>query len=60
MSLISDHFPLLVLLAALMAGFAALLWRDDPKDVRRIFLKALLGLVGSAVAIGYLFQMVSR
>ncbi len=60
MSLASDHFPLLVLLAALMASFAALLWKDDPNDVRRFFLKALLGLVGSAVALGFLFQAVSR
>lgn len=60
MSLVSEHFPLLVLLAALMASFAALLWRDDPKDVRRFFLKAFFGLVGSAVALGFLFQVVSR
>ena len=60
MSLVSEHFPLLVLLAALMSSFAALLWRDDPKDVRRFFLKAFVGLVGSAVALGFLFQAVSR
>ncbi len=60
MSLVSDHFPLLVLLAAFMAAFAALLWKDDPKDARRFFLKALLGLVGCAVALGFLFQAVSR
>lgn len=60
MSLVSDHFPLLVLLAALMAAFAALLWKDDPRDARRFFLKALLGLVGCAVALGFLFQMVTR
>jgi len=59
-SLVSDHFPLFVLLAALMAVFAALLWKDDPKDGRRFFLKAFLGLVGCAVALGFLFQMVTR
>jgi len=57
---LSDHFPLLVLLAALMSAFAALLWKDDPRDGRRFFLKALLGLVGCAVALGFLFQAVSR
>ena len=60
MSLVSDHFPLLVFLAALMAAFAALLWKDDPKGRCRFFLKALLGLVGCAVAFGLLFQAVSR
>jgi hypothetical protein len=58
--LVSDHFPLLVLLAALMAAFAALLWKDDPKSGRRFLLKALLGLVGCAVALGFLFQMATR
>jgi hypothetical protein len=59
-SLVLDHFPLLVLLAALMAAFAALLWKDDPRGGRNFFLKALLGLVGCAVALGFLFQMVAR
>jgi hypothetical protein len=59
-SLVSDHFPLLVLLAALMAAFAAFLWKDRPADRRRFFLKALLGLVGCALALGFLFQMVAR
>ncbi|MDL2718028.1 MAG: hypothetical protein PT977_09755 [Acidobacteriota bacterium] len=60
MRLALDHFPLFVLLAALMSSFAALLWKDDPKDARRFFLKALLGLVGCAAALGFLFQAVSR
>lgn len=60
MSPVSDHFPLLVLIAALMAGFAALLWKDDPQSGRRFFVKALLGLVGCAVALGFLFEAVSR
>ena len=60
MSLLSDHFPLLVLLAALMASFAALLWKDNPRDGRRFFLKALFGLTGCAVALGFLFEAVSR
>lgn len=58
--MISDHFPLLVLLAAFLAAFFALLWKDDPADARRLFLKALLGLVGGAVALGFLFETVTR
>jgi uncharacterized membrane protein YeaQ/YmgE (transglycosylase-associated protein family) len=59
-SLVRDHFPLFVFLAGLMATFAALLWKDDLREGRRFFLKTLLGLVGSAVALGYLFEAVSR
>jgi len=58
--ILSDHFPLLVLLAAFLAAFLALLWREDPADGRRFFLKALLGLVGGAVALGFLFEAVTR
>jgi len=58
--ILSDHFPLLVLLAALLAAFFALLWKEDAAEGRRFFLKALLGLVGSAVALGFLFEAVLR
>jgi hypothetical protein len=58
--ILSDHFPLLVLLAAFLAAFFALLWKDDPVEGRRFFLKALLGLVGGAVALGFLFEAVLR
>ena len=60
MRLALDHFPLFLLLAGLMAAFAALLWKDDLREGRRFFLQTLFGLVGSAVALGFLFQMVSR
>jgi uncharacterized membrane protein YeaQ/YmgE (transglycosylase-associated protein family) len=58
--ILSDHFPLLVLLAAILAAFFALLWKDDPAEGRGFFLKALLGLVGGAVALGFLFEAVLR
>ena len=58
--ILSDHFPLVVLLSAFLAAFFALLWKDDPVDGRRFFLKALAGLVGSAVALGFLFEAVLR
>lgn len=60
MTLLAEHFPLLVLLAALVSAFFALLWKDDPAEGRRFFLKALLGLVGGAVALGFLFEAVSK
>jgi len=58
--ILSDHFPLLVLLSGFLAAFFALLWKDDPAEGRRFFLKAFLGLVGSAVAFGFLFEAVLR
>jgi hypothetical protein len=58
--ILTDHFPLLVLLATFLAAFFALLWKDDPADGRRYFLKALVGLVGGAVALGFLFEAVTR
>ncbi|MGZ5381244.1 MAG: hypothetical protein ACXWFQ_05250 [Thermoanaerobaculia bacterium] len=58
--ILSDHFPLLVLLAAFLAASFALLWKDDPGEGRRFFAKALLGLVGGAVALGFLFEAVLR
>ncbi len=58
--ILTDHFPLLVLLSAFLAAFFALLWKDDPGEGRRFFLKALLGLVGSAVALGFVFEAVLR
>jgi hypothetical protein len=59
-TLLAEHFPLLVLLAALLSAFFALLWKDDPTEGRRFFVKALLGLVGGAVALGFLFEAASR
>jgi hypothetical protein len=58
--ILSEHFPLLVLLSAFLSAFFALLWKDDPAEGRRFFLKALVGLVGSAVALGFLFEAVAR
>ena len=58
--ILSDHFPLLVLLAALLAAFFALLWKDDPAEGRRFFLKVLVGLVGTAAALGFLLEAVLR
>ena len=58
--ILSDHFPLLALLAAFLSAFLALLWKDDRAEGRRFFVKALLGLVGAAVALGFLFEAVLR
>ena len=58
--ILSDHFPLFVLLSTFLAAFFALLWKDDRAEGRRFFVKALLGLVGGAVALGFLFEAVLR
>jgi hypothetical protein len=49
-----DHFPLMVLLATLLAAFLALLWREDPRERRRFFTRVWLALVGGALALAWL------
>jgi uncharacterized membrane protein YeaQ/YmgE (transglycosylase-associated protein family) len=53
-SIFADHFPLLVLLAGLIAGFLCLLWRDGSRERMRFFLKVFLGLVGGALGLAWL------
>lgn len=59
-SVLTDHFPLLVLLAAIVSAFLALLWRETPTERRRFFLRVFLALVGSSVAIGWLLLALGR
>jgi len=54
--LLTDHFPLLVLQAALIAWFLALLWRDRGGR-RRFFLRVWSSLVAAAVAIAWLLSL---
>lgn len=49
-----DHFPLMVLLATLLAAFLALLWREDPRERRRFFTRVWFALVGGALALAWL------
>ncbi|MCE7960819.1 MAG: hypothetical protein DYH06_23210 [Acidobacteria bacterium ACB2] len=59
-SALADHFLLLVLLAAIVSTFLALLWRDGAADRRRLFGRVFLALVGSAVAIGWVLLALGR
>ena len=55
-ALLTDHFPLLVFQAALIAWFLALLWRD--RGARRpFFLRVWSSLVAAAVAIAWLLSL---
>jgi hypothetical protein len=54
MSLLTDHFVVLVALATLIAAFLSLLWKDDARARRRLFVRIWLGLVGGALAAAWL------
>ncbi len=58
MSLLTDHFVLLVWLAALSSAFLAVLWKEDPRARRRFFLKTFGALVAGSVAAGWLLAFV--
>ncbi len=60
MSLLSDHFVLLVWLAALLSAFLALLWRDDARGRGRFFLATFGALVGGSVLVAWLLAAVRR
>ena len=55
-ALLTDHLPLLVFQAVLIAWFLALLWRDRGGR-RRFFLSVWLSLVAAAVAIAWLLSL---
>jgi hypothetical protein len=58
-ALLADHFLLLVILATLLAGFLALLFRDEPAARKRMFGRLWLALVGGAVAVAWLLRAVA-
>ncbi len=60
MSLLRDHFVLLVWLAALLSAFLALLWKDDPRARGSFFLKTFGALVGGSVLAAWLIAAVPR
>ncbi len=58
MSLLTDHFVLLVWLAALASAFLALLWKEDARARRRFFLRTFGALVAGSVAAGWILALV--
>jgi hypothetical protein len=59
-SLLRDHFVLLVWLAALLSAFLALLWREDARSRPRFFLKTFAALVGGSILAAWLLSAVRR
>jgi hypothetical protein len=59
-SLLRDHFLLLVWLAALLSAFLALLWKDEPRARGRFFLEAFGALVAGSVLVAWLLEAVPR
>ncbi|HUM02388.1 MAG TPA: hypothetical protein VL084_08880 [Thermoanaerobaculia bacterium] len=54
MSLVRDHAVLMLVHATLLAAFLALLWREEPRAVRRFFVTTWLALVGGGLALAWL------
>lgn len=49
-----DHFLIMLVYAVLVSGFFALLWRDSPRERRRLFAVLLVALVGGGLAVAWL------
>ncbi|MGA7993066.1 MAG: hypothetical protein WCC53_16685 [Thermoanaerobaculia bacterium] len=60
MSVLRDHFLLLVWLAALLSAFLALLWKDEPRARRMFFAGTFLALVGCSALAAWLLAAVPR
>ena len=60
MSLLRDHAFLMVVHATLLSAFLALLWREEPKAVRRFFVRTWLALAGAALALAWLLDLPRR
>lgn len=60
MSVLHDHFLLLLWLAALLSAFLALLWRDEPRARRTFFLRTFFALAGGSVLAAWLLSAVPR
>ncbi len=60
MSLLHDHFLLLVWLAALFSAFLALLWKETPRGRAAFFIRAFAAFVVGSVLAGWLLAAVSR
>jgi hypothetical protein len=52
-----SHFALMVLYAGLLGVFFAVLWRRERRAQVKLFLQIFLGLVGGAVALGWLMYL---
>ncbi len=60
MSLFRDHAFLMLVHATLLAAFLALLWREEPKAVRRFFVQTWLALVTGGLALAWLLDVPAR
>lgn len=60
MNLLRDHAFLMVVHATLLSAFLALLWREEPKAVRRFFVRTWIALAGAALALAWLLDVPPR
>ena len=54
----ADQFLHLVLLATILSGFFALLWRDDGRSRRRFFARMWTAIVGGSLATVWAMSLV--
>jgi hypothetical protein len=47
----------MVVYAALVSAFLALLWRDRPRERFKLFLQIFLGMVGGGLALGWIMYL---
>ena len=52
-----SHLGLMVVYAALVSAFLALLWRNRPAERWKLFFQIFLGMVGGGLALGWLMYL---
>jgi len=50
---LADHAVLMAVHATLLSAFLALLWREEPRAVRRFFVRVWLGLMGGGLVLAW-------
>jgi len=60
MSLFRDHALLMLVHATLLAAFLALLWREEPKAVRRFFVRSWLALVAFGLGLAWVLYVPAK
>lgn len=55
--MLTNHVVLMILYAGAVAGFFALLWRDEPRDRLRLFTILFLTLLAGGILIARFMQV---
>jgi hypothetical protein len=55
---LADHFLHVVVLGTILSAFFALLWRDGPRERRRLFARMWAAIVGGSLAVAWAMSLV--